>query len=329
VLVLFQRNDLSSFLILVFFVFALRLPYFLLPIDVSVLGDFYTSGVFSFHFLKDWYIAAPKIYLFLSTVVWILFAVYIKSVVVKERLLSRKDFVSAMAFVLLTSALPQFVIISVHSIAVFLVFIAFSRIISTQYNRSARAHYFFIGFILGLAFCVHWSNALFLLSSLWILLRLRIFVVQEYAALLIGFLLPIYLLTGLQYVIDGQFKFFSLFNMNIVLPTSITHPWAVAVLMLLCLILGAAGILLYRNNKSENKLQLTKKWNALLVYLFFAVLVGCFSRTFPESNWVHALLPLSIILSSAYTNNRKKYNTFTFYLSILAVLSIQWVLRLV
>lgn len=328
-LVLFQRNDLSSFLILVFFVFALRLPYFLLPIDVAVLGDFYTSGVFSFNFLKDWYVASPKIYLFISTLIWILFAIYIKSVVVQERLLSRKDFVSAMAFVLLTSALPQFVILSVHSISVMLVFVAFARIISTQYNQSARAHYFFIGFILGIAFCVHWSNILFLMCAIWILLRLRIFVIQEFIALLLGFMLPVYLLTGLQYVISGEFKFASLFNMNIVLPTSIAHPWAVAVLMLLCMALGVIGIMLYRNNKTENKLQLTKKWNAILVYLFFAILVGSFSQTFPESNWVHALVPLSIILSSAYTNNRKKYNTFTFYLSILAVLSIQWVLRLV
>jgi len=329
VLLLFQRNDITGFFLLVFFAFALRFPYFFLHVPIEDLGLFYSGGMFPFDFLKNWYASYPLLYMFVSTVIWIFFAIYIKSIVLQEKLLQGKDFVAGMSVLLISSALPQLSIFSTHMLSAMLIFWAFARIISTQYNLKAQAHYFYIGFILGFAVIVHWTAIIFFPAAIWILLRIRLFVVRELAALVAGFVLPLYLMVGLQYVVSGKIEILTLFQAKVILPAAIQSAPAVLTLGLLIVLGSLVGISLYPRNKLENRMSLNRKWNAIILYAVFGLILSTQSLTWPGVPLVYFLAPFGIILGSAFSNNKRKYNTFTFYLAVLTVLSIQWVIRLV
>ena len=69
-----------------------------------------------------------------------------------------------------------------------------------------------------------------------------------------------------------------------------------------------------------------KKWNAVVLYLFVAMGAGIFYPVFPGVPWILTMAPISILLSQAFQHNQEKYNTFTFYFLLAAVLLIQWLL---
>ena len=86
------------------------------------------------------------------------------------------------------------------------------------------------------------------------------------------------------------------------------------------------GLFLVNQAGIKNAISVRKKWNGVVLYLFFACLIGVFSKVFPGVPWILTIAPISIILSQTFLNNKEKYNTFTFYFLIMVVILVQWVL---
>lgn len=61
------------------------------------------------------------------------------------------------------------------------------------------------------------------------------------------------------------------------------------------------------------------------IFLCF-IFIGIFAKNFPGVPWILTITPISIILSQTFLNNKEKYNTFTFYFLLVAVLAIEWLL---
>ncbi len=326
-LLLFKRNDFPAFFILVFFTFLVRLVYFIEVPSVEDLGLFYQSSFYNWDWLLAFYKWSPRFYLLLSTLFWLIFATYFKYVIVSEKLIGKKSFIPAMAFILFASVLPSFVIFSVQALSALLLFIAFAQSIRTQYNLKSASHYFIIGLLVGLAALLYWPSTLFILAIFWFLLSMRIFVLQEYVSLLLGFVLPLYLFVSLYYVLVGEFFWGKLLSLTLMFPIQLINNWSVMLLSVLSIFILLYGLFLARRGITDNKLLVTKKWNAVTVYFIFGSIIGAVSIVFPSVSWIFSIIPFSIILSSALSNNLKKYNTFTFYLVMLSVLGIQWLIR--
>jgi hypothetical protein len=316
-----------TFFILVFFTFLVRLVYFIEVPSLDSLGVFYQSSFFTWDGLLAFYKWSPRLYLFLSTLFWLFFATYFKYVIISEKLIGKKSFIPAMSFILFASALPSFVLVSVQSLSAVLLFIAFAQAIRTQYNLKSATHYFIIGLMVGGSALLYWPSALFFLAIVWFLLSMRIFVMQEYVSLLLGFLLPLYLFGTLYYIFVGAFFWNKLSTLPLMFPTSLSSNWSVIVLSILCIFILLYGLFLAKRGITDNKLLITKKWSAVTVYFIIGSIIGAVSMVFPSVSWIYSIIPFSIILSSALSNNLKKYNTFTFYLVMLAVLGVQWLIR--
>lgn len=328
-LVLFRRNDVTGFAILVFVTFILRLPYFITPPSIAELGTFYTSSFGPLNWLKDLYQFAPRIYIFLSAIFWLGFSIYFKQVLVNQRLLHHRDFVASVALILSISALPPFMILSVAAISALAIFVALGMILGTQYNRAARSRYFGIGSAIGLAVILYWPSIIVLLAAIIVLLSIRVFVWQELIALLLGFLLPLYLVLTLYYIFTGHFFHTEELALRFSLPVAIDYPMASLVFIIFVILITFYGIYRSRSHIGENRILIVKKWNGVVLFLLAGLITGLSASHFPAHVFVLALVPFSIILSSALTNNHKKYNTFTFYFVLIVVLALQWVLRLV
>lgn len=326
-LLLFKRNDFITFFILLVLAFALRLPYFIDPPAIDSLGNFYTSTFFSWTGLKNLYASSPRVYFFLSTLFWLFFSVYFKYVLINEKLFSEKNFISAMALVLFTAALPQFSVFSIQALSALLLFIAFAQTIRTQTNMNASTHYLLIGVLLGLSVMLYWPSIMFILAAFWILLSLRLFVAQEAISFLVGLILPFYLSISLYYIFTGHTNFLSNIQFGLSFPNKLVQTKASVVLTVLSIFILLYGLYVSRNGIKDARLLLIKRWNAVGVYFFVSALIGSLAVVFPAVTWIYTIIPFSIILGSALSNNLKKYNTFTFYLVLLIVLSIQWFIR--
>lgn len=328
-LVLFKRNDIIGFAILIFVAFVLRLPYFITPPTLAELGSFYTTTFGHFVWLKNFYNFSPTLYIFLSTVFWLALSIYFKQVLVNQHLVQHRDFVASIALILTVSTLPPFMIFSVPAIAAGSLFVALSLIMGTQYNKPARARYFGIGSFIGFAMILYWPSVIVFFAALFMLLSIRIFVWQEVLAMLLGVLLPIYLVLSLYFIFSGQWYHTRHLAIAFELPVALNYKLATLLLAVFFVLITFYGIYISRNNSSGNKILLIKKWNGILLFLLAGILTGLCTPLFPSQTFVFALLPFSIILSSALTNNHKKYNTFTFYLVLIVVLALQWIIRFV
>lgn len=329
-LVLFRRNDIIGFAILIFVALVLRLPYFITPPELAELGSFYTTTFGHFVWLRDFYSFSPSLYIFLSTVFWIAVSIYFKQVLVNQHLVQHRDFVASIALILAVSALPPFMILSVTAMAACSLFVALSLIMGTQYNKPARARYFGIGCFIGLSIVLYWPSVFVFFAALFMLLSIRIFVWQEILAMVLGALMPVYLVLSLYFIFSGQWYHTGLLAIALELPVALNYKLASVVLAALFVVMTFYGLYVSRNNNtSGNKILLIKKWNGILFFLLAGLLTALCTPLFPSHSFVFALLPFSIILSSALTNNHKKYNTFTFYLVLIAVLALQWIIRFV
>lgn len=328
-LLLFKRNDLLGLIILVFVAFVLRLAFFVNPPDVAELGNFYTTTFGRYNWLHSFYENVPRFFIFLSTLYWILFSVLFKYVLVNEKLVHRRDFTPAIAFLVMSSALPPFIIFSVAGMAASLLFIAFGVAAGTAYNRPARSRYFLVGFFVGLATCLYWPAGIAFLALFFMLLSIRMFVVQELLALFLGVLFPLYLVYTVHYIFTGQFFDVQNLALSFQLPVGLSYRWATLVFSVALILLTFYGLYISRDKIVENKIQILKKWNGVVLFLIAGMLIGVTASSFPGNPFIFMLIPFSIILSSALINNLKKYNTFTFYFVLIVVLALQWVLRFI
>ena len=328
-LLLFKRNDILGFGILVIVAFLLQLSYFVNPPALTELGNFYSNSFGKFNWLRDFYLAAPRFYIFISTLFWIGFSIYFKQVLANLHLAAHRDFIPSVALLLVVSSLPVFLVMSVASWAAFALFVALSMMLGTPYNKTARSRYFIIGSLVGLAMVLYWPYAWIFLAVIIILLSMRIFVLQELVALILGFLFPVYLIWALHYIFTGHVFTYSSIGLHFTLPVSIQYIIATQVFILMLILVSFYGIYISRNGVLGKKVQHIKKWNGVLIFFMASVLVGLGSKIFPSNAFILPAITFSIILCSALINNHKKYNTFTLYIVLITVLSLQWVLRFI
>lgn len=328
-LLLFKRNDIVGLFILIFVAFILRLGFFVNPPAVAELGDFYTNTFGRYNWLRDLYVAAPRFYIFLSTFFWLAFSILLKYIVVNEKLVKYRDYVPAIAFFVITSALPPFIIFSVAGLSASLLFVAFSIAIGTAYNKPARSRYFIVGFFVGLATALYWPAGLAFFAMLFILLSIRMFVAQEMLSLFLGTMFPLYLVLTIHYIFTGHFFDIQQIVLDFNLPIAVAYKVGTLIFSLIVILLTFYGLYISRNKIVENKIQIIKKWSGVVLYLILSLIIGITAPSFPGNSFIFVLIPFSIILSSALVNNLKKYNTFTFYFVLIAVLALQWVLRFI
>jgi hypothetical protein len=329
VLLLFKRNDILGFAILVFVAFLLQLSYFVNPPELAELGNFYTNTFGTFNWLRDLYVSAPRFYLFLSTLFWLGVSIYFKQVIVNLRLVEHRDFVPSIALLLVVSSLPTFMIFSVASLAAVFIFVGLGIILGTPYNKTARSRYLIIGLFFGVAFILYWPFIWVFLAAIIVLLSMRLFVLQEIIALILGMMLPIYLVWTLHFVFTGHMFTLASLALPYSLPVSIQYRVATLVLTAFIIIFSFYGIYISRNTGLGNRVQHIKKWNGVLLFFIISLFAGLGSQIFPSNSFILPLISFSIILCSALLNNLKKYNTFTLYLVLIVVLSLQWVLRFI
>jgi hypothetical protein len=306
----------------------MRLKYILHPPKVETIEGFQQGFFFQWKGLLNFYNAHPSLYVGLSTIFFIVFAVFFNFIINREKIFARKSFIPGFAFMLYSSFLPSQCIFSTVFIANGLIFLAFANVLSTYNITSPQKIFFNAGLFLGLATLFYFPAILLFILFIILILMVRPFKWQEFFAYLLGVTTPFYTVGMLLFLLGSWKKYTKHLYFRIHLPLKIISTPIFISLSVVSILMLVYGLFLVNQSQGKNTTGVRKRWNCIGFYFVFASMVGLFSATFPALTWLVAVTPFSIVLSQSLQNIKEKFNIFTFYFLLFMLFSIQWLMQL-
>ena len=185
---------------------------------------------------------------------------------------------------------------------------------------------FNIGLLVSVATLFYFPSILFFFLFLALLLLLRPFLLEENIAFILGILTPIYLALSVIFLSDKWHDMKNFVHFNITPPLKTMSITPLLIITIVSITLLVYGLFLTNQAGSKNAIAVRKKWNAVVIYLFFACIAGIFSSVFPGYTWILTVAPISIIVSQTFMHKNERYNAMAFYLVLISILVIQWAL---
>lgn len=258
----------------------------------------------------------PSIFAILAFLL-VFFQTYLLTIFINNnRLMVKANFLPGMAYMLVTSLLPEFNRFSSPLIVSTLFILLFIILFSAHNEKITRGSIFNAGFILGLSGIIFLPSILFLLWVYIALSMLRPFKLNEWLVLLLGVLTPSYFLIIFLYLTDS-FSWGYIYNgfMMALRPEKYTIWHAGALFLVLMPLL--AGIYYIQVHSRRMLVHVRKAWNLFLIYTIIALAVTFFNVGTGIENWVLVLLPAAAIHGYGYFNSELKlYPKIAFWLSV-------------
>ncbi len=324
----FKRNDISAYIALLLVAFVCKIKYILNPQLFKAGTGTFDGLFFSMNRLHSIYAKMPSLYIFISLCAQVAFALFVNLVVIRQKLFTQKNYFTALSFILITSFFPSFNFISAAFISNIFLFTAFSLVLRLRSTPQPRKCCFNIGVLIAVAAFFYFPAIIFLLIFLLFTWLLRPFMLQELVACMLGFLTPVYLTLAIWYLnghtASSLYKALTE-NLHLEVPLYVTKTVPAIIFISVSLILLIYSLYISNKNTLKNAIIVRKKWRIISVYLFFAVLCGVLSSRFPDTYFIIALTPFSILLSQSFHNRKEKMNIFTFFFLIISVLCVQWI----
>jgi len=222
-----------------------------------------------------------------------------------HKLLPKPNYLPGMAYVLITSLLPDWNHFSapllINSIMIWCIY----RMAALYNTQKPVASIFNIGLMAGLATLLYIPAVAFLVLILFALIIMRPFRIQEWLIGLLGFTSPYYFLLFILYFSDQL-------NWKNVLPRiTLTFPalpnsiWTTLGLLLLVAPFIIGGYFV-QNNLNKMLIHVRKTWSLLLMFLMVAVIVILINKANSYENWIVTAVPFAAFHAAAYFFPSKK-----------------------
>ena len=261
------------------------------------------SDGFLFHqslvYLKKVAANVPFIYSVIAFVLLLTQSLTLNRLMNEQRLMSSSNYLVAMAYLLVTSLIPDWNYLSSTLIINTVLVWAWPRMVSLYNNPNAKTLLFNIG--MGFGICsFFYPPSLFLLVLLIVaLLVFRSFNITEWLSALAGILTPYYFLFVYLFMNDEL-------NFAALLPgLSLNYPkihlnfwfWLRMVFLIFPLIVGMYYI---QFNTGRMLIQVRKSWALLSFYLVIAFFIPFINPASTYAYWILAAVPLSAFHAATY-----------------------------
>ncbi len=240
------------------------------------------------------------------------------------RLTLKPNHLPGMAYLLITSLLPEWNQFSAPLIANTLIILGFTQVLRIYNANAAKEIIYNTGLLLGICSFIFFPSVLIGLCFLLAILILRPLRLNELFLLLMGVATPFYFY-GVYLFLNDQFNIHKLFPLiHIHLPVIKNTKWLfvdIAVLALPFLIGG------YYVQAHLGKLiiQVRKNWSVLLLYLLISILIPFVNTSFFFYNWILVTLPLAAFHAPAYLYlPRKGVALSLFFITLTVILAQQY-----
>ncbi len=208
-----------------------------------------------------------------------------------------KNYLAGMAYLLLLGLLGTACFLTPSFFAVFFIILVLFRLFQA-YNKEAFRYVFDTGFYTGVA-ALFYPPVIFMLVPLFIgVLNIRLFNWKEWITIVIGAMIPFYLLEAYHYLVFGQLlplkEMFGLQADWGAWGTLLTLPWVLHLGILLVVSLLSVGYMQTQLLKSD--LRSRKFLIALTWFLIGLLLIAVFLGRIDSGALLLAALPLALLL---------------------------------
>ena len=320
---MFRQKSPGNIVVLFLFGLLIKLPLFLYPKQATATQydeDFYHWLIGVIHVSGD----NGLIHSLLSFILLYVQALMVNYLVNEYRLLPKQNYLPAMAYLLLTSLLPEWNYLSsplVSSTFIIWLFILLFRLYNTGV---ARGPIYNIGLLLGISSYFYFPSASFLLCILLGLIILKPFRLNEVILFLMGCLTPYYFIAAALFLKD-QLSFANFFpHVSVKVPEVKSTIWLAGSTLFLAIPFLTGGFFV-QAHLHKMLIQVRKSWTIILLYLLLAFFIPFVNTNSSFSNWILLVAPFACFHASTYFYTTKKWvQHVLFFLTVGYILYLQY-----
>lgn len=320
----FKQKNPANILLLLVFGALIKLPIFLhphTPVSRSADGVLFDAIL---RFLEPGGRSNPLLYSFLSFALLFIQAIVLTRFINTQRMMNRPNYLPGMAYLLITSLLPEWNYFSAPLLINSILLLVLSGLFRIYNQPNAKGTIFNIGLALGVAGFLFVSSLTFIV---WILLALAImrpFRLNEWLLCILGITTPFYFYAIYIFIQDKWSWQAFLPNVSIGVPSLEQSAWLAASVSLLMIPFLAGGYYV-QDNLRKMLINVRKGWSLLLLYLLAALLVPFVNTSDTFENWVMAMVPMAAFHACTYLYSTMRIlSLLLFWITVGFVLTYQY-----
>ena len=215
------------------------------------------------------------------------------------KMFPKANFLPAMAYILLSSLLPDWNLFSAPLLINTLLIWMFYRMSMLYNTNTPNVSVFNIGLIIGLMTLINEPAIIFVLLIPFALFIMRPFRIREWLIGFLGATTPYYFLGIILYLTDN-------FELSRIIPSikldlpAIPSSIAATIAITMLVIPFINGGYYVQDNLNKMLIQSRKTWSLLLIFQIVSLLIILVNGGNQYANWICCLFPLAIFHSAAY-----------------------------
>ena len=297
----FKQKSPGNIAVLFIFGLLIKLPLFLYPKPAVVTVN---DGR-----LYHWFIQSVDTPMGSSLLAFVLIygqALMINYLLNEYRMITKPNYLPGMAFMLITSLLPDWNYLSAPLMANTFIIWMFIYLFG-QYNTSnARGDVYNIGLIAGISSYIYFPSAAFVICILLGLMILKPFRLHEIALFMLGCLTPYYFHAVWLFLSDELNRANFLPNISVKVPVVQNSIWIATGTLLLTVPFLIGGYFVQVHLR-KMLIQVRKNWSVLVLYLLLAFLVPFINSDQSFHTWILIAAPFAAFHACAYFYPRRRW----------------------
>lgn len=318
---IFKQKSPGNIVVLLLFALLLKLPLFLYPKTVvasPIDGRLY-----------QWLLSAippgnPMTYSMIAFILLYTQALMVNYMVNEYRMIVKSTYLPAMAYVLITSLLPEWNYLSSPMLANSFIIWMFINLFRLYSSNNAKAQLFNIGLIAGITSYIYFPSAAFVLCILVGLMILKPFRLNEVVLFFLGCLTPYYF-HAVYLFLFSELNFANFIpHISIRVPILKNSIWLAGSILLLTIPFLIGGYFVQANLR-RMLIQVRKNWSVLLIYLLLAFFVPFINSDQSFETWILVTVPFAAFHACAYFYPVKRwFPLLIFFITIGSILYQQY-----
>ena len=298
------NNPLNSFLL---FLYGLLLKFtFLLHPQIPVVqkpNGFLFNDMVSM--VKPYLDRYPSSYFFIAYLLIYTQAISFNQLIMRRRMMQKPNYLPAMSYLLITSFLSEWNVLSAPMIINTLLIWIWARISNINNNEHPKSTLFNAGIVIGICAFLYLPSFAFALFIIFSLIISRPPKPAEMFINIIGIITPWYFLASWLFLTNRLYSF-SLSGMGVTSPSF--QPASITLIALIMIfLLAIAGVFIVQSVSSKQIIQVRKNWKLMLLYLVIAMAALFIDNIHHVEYWILALVPISVFVGYVFYFTRVKW----------------------
>ena len=246
----------------------------------------------------------PIIYPLISFILLYTQAITLNALVNQHRLMQKPNYLTGMAYLLITSLFAEWNIISAPLIINSFIIWVWSRMSKLYNEPSPKTSLFNIGMAIGISSFFYFPVISFSALVVVGLLITRPFKLPEWVVALLGLASPFYFLAAYVYITD-KWQGYHFPGVAVTFPRFIESRWALAAIFIV-LFISSTGFVYVQKNFRRQLVQARKSWNLIFLYLLIALFIPFINASHSFVYWILSAVPIAVIAGAGFLYPQKK-----------------------